>query len=63
LAEKVPQEEVKEKEKKPKIKVDLKGSYTKTIESGKKGYLPGNNFYICHDPYNKKYYTFNWIWD
>lgn len=46
-----------------KINVELKGTYIKTFEKNKKAYYSNSNFHICYDPYNKRFYTFTWIWD
>jgi len=46
---------------KKKPKVELKGTYIKTFDAGRKAFYQGSNFHITYDPYNKKFYTFNWI--
>ena len=45
-----------------KLNIELKGTYVKTFERNK-AFHSHNNFHICYDPYNKRFYTFTWIWD
>ncbi len=48
--------------KQEKINIELKGTYIKTFDRNKP-YSSNSNIHICYDPFNKRYYTFVWIWD
>jgi len=61
--DKVEDKKIDSKDEKKKPKVELKGTYIKTFDAGRKAYYAGANYHICYDPYNKKFYTLNWIWD
>lgn len=50
-----------EKQKKEKVQVQLKGTHLKTVATTRRSFCMNPNIHICYDPYNKKYYTFNWV--